>query len=110
MARLACLMGCTAPTVENMSRSHPGLLDVPEPHVVGCLLTLRQLLPHVDVAQLVGTTPDLLLRPDAMDKARNAVQVRLARPPTIGRLPQPRAGMNRAKVNQKRKGLTETQG
>jgi hypothetical protein len=82
VARLACLMGCTEPTVENMSRSHPGLLDVPEPHVVGCLLTLRQLLPHVDVAQLVGTTPDLLLRPDAMDKARSAVQVCSTRPHT----------------------------
>eukprot|EP00242_Pyramimonas_sp_CCMP2087_P013908 CAMPEP_0198205702 /NCGR_PEP_ID=MMETSP1445-20131203/9235_1 /TAXON_ID=36898 /ORGANISM="Pyramimonas sp., Strain CCMP2087" /LENGTH=390 /DNA_ID=CAMNT_0043878099 /DNA_START=116 /DNA_END=1288 /DNA_ORIENTATION=+ len=74
LGELSSILGCTAEGALGMVLSRPALVAVDYAHLTNCTLTLRSLLPGLDVAHLIQSKPELVLRADAMERARGAVR------------------------------------
>jgi len=73
ISALATVLACEPSEAVDMLLKHPELHAVRDGHIALCLMTLREILPGMDVSKLVRKKVDLLLEDDAMDRARAAV-------------------------------------
>uniref|UniRef100_A0A7S0N9T1 Uncharacterized protein n=1 Tax=Pyramimonas obovata TaxID=1411642 RepID=A0A7S0N9T1_9CHLO len=72
---VSSLLLCDAEAAAQLLLGHAGLAAATDAHLMERLLTLQQLLPGADIARLVRGNVELLLREDAMERARQAVEV-----------------------------------